>query len=336
MPPPPRRSRSARHPFVIAGNAIITLLFLCLIGGGALYVYGRQAIEAAGPLTEDRIVNISSGGISDIADVLQRQGVINPNRAFITGGQWQFMGAVLLMGARSDLKSGEYQFTKQASLRDVINTMVEGKVVQHNLTIPEGLTSEQIVARLLENDVLSGTIKEIPREGTLLPETYRFTRGTTRDQVIQRMAQAQRRALQEVWERRNSDIQVKTPEQLVVLASIVEKETGKADERSRVSAVFNNRLQKKMRLQSDPTIITVWLAAKARWGGRSCAARSTSRHLTTPMSSMACRRDPSPIRAVHRSRPPPIRRARVICSLLPMAPVATPLPRPTISISAMS
>src|SRR6478609_759429 len=110
MPPPPRRSRSARHPFVIAGNAIITLLFLCLIGGGALYVYGRQAVEAPGPLTEDRIVNIASGGISDIADVLQRQGVINPNRAFLTGGQWQFMGAVMLMGARSDLKSGEYQF----------------------------------------------------------------------------------------------------------------------------------------------------------------------------------------------------------------------------------
>ncbi len=266
MPPPPRRSRSARHPFVIAGNAIITLLFLCLIGGGALYVYGRQAIEVAGPLTEDRIVNISSGGISDIADVLQRQGVINPNRAFITGGQWQFMGAVLLMGARSDLKSGEYQFTKQSSLREVINTMVEGKVVQHNFTIPEGLTSEQIVARLLENDVLSGTIKEIPREGTLLPETYRFTRGTTREQMIQRLQQAQRRVLQEAWERRNPDILVKSPEQLVVLASIVEKETGKADERSRVAAVFNNRLQKKMRLQSDPTIIYGLVGGKGTLG----------------------------------------------------------------------
>lgn len=266
MPPPPRRSRSARHPFVVAGNAIITLLFLCLIGGGALYVYGRQAIEAPGPLAEDRIVNIASGGISDIADVLQRQGVINPNRAFLTGGQWQFMGAVLLMGARSELKSGEYQFTKQASLRDVVNTMVEGKVVQHNLTIPEGLTSEQIVARLLENEVLSGSIREIPREGTLLPETYRFTRGTTREQMIQRMAQAQRRALQEVWERRNPEIQVRNPEQLVVLASIVEKETGKPDERSRVSAVFNNRLQKKMRLQSDPTIIYGLVGGKGTLG----------------------------------------------------------------------
>lgn len=266
MPPPPRRSRSARHPFVIAGNAIITLIFLCLIGGGALYVYGRQSIEAPGPLAEDRIVNIASGGISDIAEVLQRQGVINPNKAFLTGGQWQFMGAVLMMGARSELKSGEYQFTKQASLREVINTMVEGKVVQHNLTIPEGLTSEQIVARLLENDVLSGTIREIPREGTLLPETYRFTRGTTREQMIQRLQQAQRQALQQVWERRNPEIQIRNPEQLVVMASIVEKETGKPDERSRVAAVFNNRLQKKMRLQSDPTIIYGLVGGKGTLG----------------------------------------------------------------------
>lgn len=266
VPPPPKRSRSARHPFVIAGNAVITLIFLAMIGGGALYIYGKQKIEAAGPLVEDKVVNIPTGGISDIADVLQRQGVIDGNRTFLTGGQWQFMGGVLAMGARSELKSGEYLFPKRASMRDVINTMVEGKVVQHNLTVPEGLTSEQIVARLLENDVLSGQIREIPREGTLLPETYRFTRGTTREQLIQRMTQAHRRALQEVWERRNPDILVKSPEQLVVMASIVEKETGRADERSRVAAVFNNRIQKKMKLQSDPTIIYGLVGGKGTLG----------------------------------------------------------------------
>ena len=136
----------------------------------------------------------------------------------------------------------------------VINTIVEGKVVQHAFTIPEGLTSEQIVARLLENDVLAGQIKEMPREGTLLPETYKFPRGTTRDQVIQRMQQAQRRVLAEVWERRSPDVPVKSAEQLVTLASIVEKETGRADERSRVAAVFANRIRQKIKLQSDPTI----------------------------------------------------------------------------------
>ena len=140
-------------------------------------------------------------------------------------------------------------------MRDVIGTIVEGKVVQHAVTIPEGLTSEQIVTRLSDNDIFTGTVREMPREGTLLPETYKFPRGTTREQVIQRMQQSQKRVLAEIWERRNTDIPVKTPEQLVTLASIVEKETGKADERSRVAAVFVNRLRQKMKLQSDPTII---------------------------------------------------------------------------------
>jgi UPF0755 protein len=162
---------------------------------------------------------------------------------------------VLVLKARGDLKYGEYQFTKNASLADVVNTIVENKVVQHAVTIPEGLTSEQIVARLLETDALSGQIKEIPREGTLLPETYKFTRGMTREQIIQRMSQAQRHLLQEIWEHRMPDLPIRTPEQLVTLASIVEKETGRPEERSRVASVFVNRLKNKMRLQSDPTII---------------------------------------------------------------------------------
>ena len=127
--------------------------------------------------------------------------------------------------------------------------------MQHSVTVPEGLTSEQIVARLSDNDLFSGSLKELPREGTLLPETYKFPRGTTREQVIQRMQQTQKRVLAEIWERRNPDIPVKSPEALITLASIVEKETGRADERSRVAAVFTNRLRQKMKLQSDPTII---------------------------------------------------------------------------------
>jgi UPF0755 protein len=172
----------------------------------------------------------------------------------------------MALKARSELKSGEYLFQKRASLRDVIETMVAGKVVQHALTIPEGLTSEQIVARLMENEILSGQVKEVPREGTLLPETYKFERGTTRDAVIQRMQQAQRRVLAEIWERRNADIPVKTPEQLITLASIVEKETGRADERSRVAAVFVNRIRQKMKLQSDPTIIYGLVGGKGTLG----------------------------------------------------------------------
>jgi UPF0755 protein len=173
---------------------------------------------------------------------------------------------VFALKARSELKPGEYAFQKNASLRDVIGTMVEGKVVQHAVTIPEGLTSEQIVARLSDNDIFSGTVREVPREGTLLPETYKFPRGTTREQVIGRMQQTQKRVLAEIWERRNPDIPVKSPEQLVTLASIVEKETGKADERSRVAAVFVNRLRQKIKLQSDPTIIYGLVGGKGTLG----------------------------------------------------------------------
>ena len=260
VPPPPKRSDRARSPLVIAGNAIITIVLIGMLGVGGIYVYGKQKIEAPGPLQEDKIVNIPSrAGMTDIADVLQREGVIDNNR-------WAFIGSVFALKARSDLKPGEYLFQKNASLRDVIGTIVEGKVVQHSVTIPEGLTSEQIVERLSENNIFSGTIREIPREGTLLPETYKFPRGTSREQVIQRMQQAQKRVLAEIWERRNPDVPVKTPEQLVTLASIIEKETGKPDERSRVAAVFVNRLKQRMKLQSDPTIIYGLVGGKGTLG----------------------------------------------------------------------
>src|SRR6476659_1670676 len=260
VPPPPRRSERARNPFVVIGNAIITILIILMIGAGATYYYGRQILESPGPLQEDKVVNIPArAGKRDIAEVLQREGVINVN-------PWYFIGGVLALKASQDLKPGEYAFQKNASLRDVIGTIVEGKVVQHAVTIPEGLTSEQIVARLSDNEIFAGSVREIPREGTLLPETYKFPRGTTRDQVIQRMQQTQKRVLAEIWERRNPDVPIKSPEQLVVLASIVEKETGKADERSRVAAVFVNRLRQKIKLQSDPTIIYGLVGGKGTLG----------------------------------------------------------------------
>jgi UPF0755 protein len=260
VPPPPKRSERARNPFVVVGNAIITILIILIIGAGTAYYYGRQLLETPGPLQEDKIVNIPArAGKRDIADALQREGVINVN-------PWLFIGSVLALKASSDLKPGEYSFQKNASLRDVIATIVEGKVVQHAVTIPEGLTSEQIVARLSDNDIFAGSVREMPREGTLLPETYKFPRGTTRDQVVQRMQQTQKRVLAEIWERRNPDVPIRSPDQLVTLASIVEKETGKADERSRVAAVFVNRLRQRIKLQSDPTIIYGLVGGKGTLG----------------------------------------------------------------------
>ncbi len=139
VPPPPKRSERARNPFVIVGNAIITIVLVLMIGAGGAYVYGKKMIEAPGPLLEDKIVNIPArAGKRDIADTLQREGVIDVN-------PWAFIGSVFALKASSELKPGEYSFQKNASLRDVIGTIVEGKVVQHAVTIPEGLTSEQIL-----------------------------------------------------------------------------------------------------------------------------------------------------------------------------------------------
>jgi peptidoglycan lytic transglycosylase G len=259
VPEPQRPSRRARHPVVVTGSAIFTIILLAAIAVGFAVAFGKQRLDTAGPLEQSQIVNIPRNvGPRDIADLLQREGVIEQ--------RWVFLGGILVMKDWSKLKSGEYEFKKQASLRDVIDTLVEGKVLQHHLTVPEGLTSEQVVQRLMDNDVLSGNIKEIPREGTVLPDTYSFPRGSTREQLIQHMQQEQRRLVQDIWNRRAPDLPVKSPEQLVVLASLIEKETGKPDERTRVAAVFVNRLKLKMRLQSDPTIIYGLVGGKGTLG----------------------------------------------------------------------
>jgi UPF0755 protein len=248
VPMPKRRSKRVRHPLVIAGNAVFTVLVVVSLAVGAALYVGKQRFAAPGPLPEDKVVNIPRGlGIKDIASLLEHEGVIDQPYVFI--------GGVMVMKARGGLKHGEYKFTKHASLADVVDTIIAGKVVQHALTIPEGLTSEQIVSRLLQDNALAGQIKEIPREGSLLPETYKFTRGMSRAQIIHRMQQAEQHEVKEIWEHRVPDLPFKTPEEMVILASIVEKETAKPDERSRVAAVFVNRLKNKMKLQSDPTII---------------------------------------------------------------------------------
>jgi UPF0755 protein len=259
LPELDRPSRRARNPFVVAGSALFTLILLAGIAAGLVLAAGKQRFEAPGPLESDKIVNIPRGlGLRDIADVLQREGVIAQS--------WVFVGGVLVRKANSELKAGEYEFRRQASTADVVATLIEGKVIQHAITIPEGLTSEQIIARLDDNEVLTGKIKEIPKEGTLLPETYYFSRGTPREQLIVQMQQKQRRLVQEIWDRRASDLPIKTVEQLIVLASIVEKETGKPDERTRVAAVFINRLKQHMKLQSDPTIIYGLVGGKGTLG----------------------------------------------------------------------
>jgi UPF0755 protein len=244
---------------VIVGNAIISMVLVLVVAAGYVLYVGKQRFDAPGPLQQDRVVNIPRGaGIRDISDVLSREGVIDQ--------PWVFVGGVLLLKAHEGLKAGEYQFKAHASLSDVVATLSEGKVVVHQVGIPEGMTSEQIVARLMADDVLSGNIDEMPSEGSILPDTYSFTRGMTRAQMIVHMQHAEQRLVKEIWERRSPDLPLKTPEQLVILASLVEKETGKPEERTRIAAVFVNRLKQRMRLQSDPTIIYGLVGGKGTLG----------------------------------------------------------------------
>jgi UPF0755 protein len=247
-PPPPPRSQKARHPLVVVANFFLMIVVLVVLAAGAAFYFGNVSFTRPGPLAEPTSVLIARGADLDtIAAQLKRQNVIESDLVFTAAARLSNVG--------DQLKAGEYLFQPGASMEEVLNDIVTGRSVLHAIVIPEGLTSEQIVKRLRDDPVLTGDIAETPPEGALMPDTYKFTRGATRQQILDQMLAAQERAVQEIWARRAPDLPIETPEEFVTLASIVEKETGKADERSRVAAVFINRLRAGMRLQSDPTII---------------------------------------------------------------------------------
>jgi UPF0755 protein len=220
---------------------------------GALATVGALAwllkeSRSPGPLEADKVVMIvreDDGG--GIADQLESAGVID-------SAIW-FNVLTLLDGNRGALKRGEYEFRAGISMNELENQLIAHRVVMYKLTIPEGLTREQIVQRLRDDTVLIGDIKEPPREGSLMPDTYYFERGDTRLSILSRMARMQAKAVEEVWKGRAPDLPIKSPGEMVTLASIIEKETGKAGEPPRVASVFINRLEKHMRLESDPTIV---------------------------------------------------------------------------------
>ena len=217
----------------------------------AVFYLVRMEFDRPGPLAVSTVLVVPRGaGTSAIAEQLQRDGIIADRRVFMTS-IFYFMH----LKGQGSLKAGEYKFDKHASMRQVLDTLVEGKSIQYKVTFPEGWTSQQIMARLSSNPELNGEVIEIPSEGSLLPDTYSFGTKDTRSDIVQRMQHAQTKFLAKMWEERDPDIMVKTPEEALILASIVEKETGRAEERPRIASVFHNRLKKRMRLQSDPTII---------------------------------------------------------------------------------
>jgi UPF0755 protein len=248
VPPPPARSRAVRHPLVVFLNFLLTVVIVGVIAAGGSIFAAKIQFERPSALDQARPITVERGvSLSVIAEQLQKDGVIS--------SKWLFVGGVLINQQQSQLKAGEYLIPAHASMHDIMEAMVTGKGILYSISIPEGLTSQQIVDRLKSEDILVGDVAETPAEGSLLPETYKFTRGDTRESIITRMQRERDRVLADVWAHKAPDLPVTTPDQLVVLASIVEKETALADERSRVAAVFVNRLRLNMRLQSDPTVI---------------------------------------------------------------------------------
>ncbi len=226
--------------FLPAAAALIVL-----ISGG---YFVQKKMEQPGPLSKEAYVVIPKGASSrTVAFKLDESGIIdNPLLLRL---------AMRLNGTDKLMKAGEYRFEPGISLRGVIQKMVAGEVFFRKLTLPEGLTTRQMLEIINNEPMLSGEITETAAEGDLLPETYSFSRGERRDDVIRRAKAAMSQVRKEAWNKKNGNVPLKTPQEMIVLASIIEKETGVPEERGLVASVFVNRLKKGMKLQTDPTVI---------------------------------------------------------------------------------
>ena len=230
----------------MAASGFATLAIAVLV----FAAWGVWTYTSAGPAARqgDRTTVILRHGASlqEIAADLEDRGVVRSSSIFIAAAQ--------ITGAARALKAGEYSFRSRTTLGSLLTMIRQGRIVRHYVTIPEGLSAEQAMAVLADNAVLTGSAPA-PLEGSILPDTYEVTRGEDRAAVLQEMTAARDKILAQLWPHRRTGLPFKTPEEAVILASIVEKETGLASERPRVAAVFVNRLEKNMPLASDPTII---------------------------------------------------------------------------------
>ncbi len=229
-------------------SLVVFTASVLVVAGGLLTFYAIGRFERPGPLAADTVVYIPQGsGVAAIARQLHQAGAIEEPLVFRLG--------VRLLGVGRELRAGEYLFAAALSTRDAIDLLRGGRTVVRRLTLAEGLTSFEIVALVERAAALQGAVDTVPPEGSLLPETYHYARGDRRGELVARMARARDKLLSELWQARAPNLPVATPQEAVVLASIVEKETGVAGERPQVASVFVNRLQKGMRLQSDPTVV---------------------------------------------------------------------------------
>ncbi|MDG1437966.1 MAG: endolytic transglycosylase MltG [Emcibacteraceae bacterium] len=227
-------------------------IILLLVGSAAfaaLFAYmGFRAFHDPNETMTESVFMVPKGqGLIRTARILHEEGLITDQNIFKAG--------VMLKGQERNLKAGEFLIADKSSMDDILSVLVKGEVIQHSLTIPEGWTSYQITEYLNELYNLTDPLEAMPIEGSILPETYNYTYGTSRIELLQQMQKAQSDLVDELWEGRDDDLPIDTKEDAIILASIVERETGIAGERAHVAGAFMNRLRRGIRLQSDPTII---------------------------------------------------------------------------------
>ncbi len=240
--------------FVFLAAAII-------IGGACLFTWGYYEYQKPGPLEKPTLIIISRGeSVNEIAAKLFFEGATRSSHTLAIGTR--------LLKVDANLKAGEYILQPGMSAKEIVDLLRTGKVYQRQFTIPEGLTSWQIVQLLNGTEGLGGEIITTPKEGSLLPETYNFVHGDTGQDKITQMQEAMKQTLDEIWLNKSKDAPLLSKAEAVILASIVEKETALASERRRIAGVFHNRLKKGMKLQTDPTVIYALTNGKIKDNGQ--------------------------------------------------------------------
>lgn len=234
---------------MLAFFRVISILFLLgLLAAGAGFYGVTEYLRRPAPLAQETIVDVKRGMSGRaIAGKLAEKGVIAYPDLFYILSRFS--------GKAAAFKAGEYRFTPGETPQNIMKKLRDGDVIRRFITLPEGRTSFEAVMLLQEAPFLTGDIEDIPAEGTLLPETYSYVKGETRKAVLERMKSAMSAALDDIWRRRAENAAVKNKKEAVILASVIEKETGLDGERALVGGVFANRLRKGMKLQSDPTVI---------------------------------------------------------------------------------
>jgi UPF0755 protein len=232
------------------GGGLGALIWLAIIVGAAAifaFAFFMSALDRPGPFAEPRTFVVERGASgAQIAEALEEQDFI--------ANALLFRIASRLAGGES-LQAGEYEIPANASVRDIVELLTSGEALQHGITFPEGITIAGVMRIIEQSEVLTGDMPEAPPEGSILPETYHVQRGMTRAALLQQMRDAHDAALAEIWAGRQENLPITSPEELVILASVVERETGVGHEQPLVAGVFINRLRRGMKLESDPTII---------------------------------------------------------------------------------